>query len=304
MYLVVLQGFPFQPVEGHGVKQLVRAGCKLRYPPKITQSKLVIPKKERQTLEREIINASNLVALGINARTKLSSPLGFEVAFLPEGNKAKQFMSGVDSVLKEEGMGMRFGGFETQKLIPNNLETFKDRLDGLSLIAEALANSHPTGKFHEFIRLFERAFKASGGGLIAPLSAFLEASRFSFSSTEVERWIGLRDSATHADRRNNFSTAVELTPIIRRMEQAAYDVLCNKTNWRSEDASRRYLFEPTSGINSLESSSVLFIQAGTSLTVEMQPIDRFGVFTIDSQALDMQMFARNLTFLPMREKNE
>lgn len=300
---VALKGFPFQPVK-RTIKQLVRASCSLRYFPKVTQSKVVIPKKERQVLESEIVHASNLVSLGLNSRIAVTTPLGLEVAFLPYDNEARRWMSKIDSMLVEEGMKLRFSGVDALTNISNDLNPFRDRLDGLSLIAEALSSSHTTGRFHEFIRLFERAFKSSGGRLTAPLFSFLEVSGYNFSHDEVNQWIDLRDSATHADRRNTFSTAAEITPIIGRMEQAAYDVLCNKANWRSDDSARRNLFVPTSGIEPSTSSSAVFVQSGTSATLHFQPIDCFGAFQYDSQVVDPQVFAKSLTVLPKRNKNE
>lgn len=300
---VVLKGFPFQPVN-RTIKQLVRASCSLRHFPKVTRSKLVVPKRERRALEREIVHASNLISLGLNSKISVTTPLGLEVAFLPDDDEARCWMSRSDSILNEEGMKLRLSGVDALTSISNDLSLFRDRLDGLSLMAEALSSSHTTGRFHEFIRLFERAFKSSSGGLTAPLFSFLKVSKYNFSYSEVNQWIDLRDSATHADRRNKFSTAVEITPIIGRMEQAAYEVLCNKVNWRSDDSARRNLFVPTSGIEPSSSSSAFFLQKGMSTTLRFQPIDCFGAFQYDSQVVDPQVFAKGLIVLPKCNKNE
>ena len=45
------------------------------------------------------------------------------------------------------------------------------RFDGVALLAEALSNEHPTGRFRELLRLFERAFTCGPHTSIGPLSA-------------------------------------------------------------------------------------------------------------------------------------
>jgi hypothetical protein len=50
------------------------------------------------------------------------------------------------------------------------LSDLEDRRDGVSLLAEALANSHETGRFRELARFYERAFRAPPAGIVSPLS--------------------------------------------------------------------------------------------------------------------------------------
>lgn len=68
-------------------------------------------------------------------------------------------------------------------------EAARDRPDCLQLLAEALSNSHPTGRFRELIRFFERAFAKSGKPLVRLLDAHLSGNQeLGFSRGEVANW--------------------------------------------------------------------------------------------------------------------
>jgi hypothetical protein len=79
--------------------------------------------------------------------------------------------------------------------------TLNDRYDGVRLLAEALADTHDTGRFREMARFFERAFRAQPAALVTPLADFLGYyDKLQYTRAEVEHWHGLRNRATHADR--------------------------------------------------------------------------------------------------------
>jgi len=48
-----------------------------------------------------------------------------------------------------------------------------DRADGLALLVEASGIRHASGRFHEYIRVFERAFGKASRLLALPLAEFL-----------------------------------------------------------------------------------------------------------------------------------
>jgi hypothetical protein len=69
------------------------------------------------------------------------------------------------------------------------------RTDGLALLAEGLASDHASGRFREFMRLFERAFATDTGKLLAPLRQFLDP-RFGHTEKELATWIRLRQAVS------------------------------------------------------------------------------------------------------------
>jgi hypothetical protein len=66
-----------------------------------------------------------------------------------------------------------------------------DRADGAALLAEALAAGHPSNAFREYVRLFERAFRAPPARLSSLLVATLD-DRLDYSDEEVSEWMELR----------------------------------------------------------------------------------------------------------------
>ena len=142
-------------------------------------------------------------------------------------------------------------------------------MGGISLLAEALSHSHPTGRFHEILRLFERAFRCSSSTLIKPLTEFLSnAKNQGFSEPEIKNWVvTLRHPATHADRNKDFVLEAAIRPVVHRMEQATYDVLFNKEDWRNPSSTRREIWKPISGTSSDKMG--LFIIKGKGTTPQV-----------------------------------
>lgn len=100
--------------------------------------------------------------------------------------------------------------------------------------------------------MFERGFRLGPTALIDPLERFLRGAQgLGYTKKEITHWLlALRGPATHADRRPDFTLASDIEPVIWRVEQAAYDVLLNKKNWRSPDVERRKTYRWTSGLSS------------------------------------------------------
>jgi hypothetical protein len=159
-----------------------------------------------------------------------------------------------------------------------------DRLDGLELCAEAQAQSSATGKFREFVRLFERAFnERSKKSLIGPLSDFLAPNGQGFTESEVKNWIEMiRHPLTHAAQRGRYLVEADAFPFIQRVEQAAYDVLLNKAEWRKRSVTRRGLWTPEAG--TADPTSGIFLTKGKGATIQFQPFDALGGFPADLSA--------------------
>lgn len=157
-----------------------------------------------------------------------------------------------------------------------------DRRDGVELLAEALADTHETGRFREITRFFELAFRAQPTALVRALADFLNHyDKLQYTHDEVERWHQLRNRATHADRGGRrYVLAGEIRPVLMRVELAAYDVLFNKLNWHQADSGRRDIWEPAGGVLPDERHAV--IRAHAPVRFEAQPLfDGFDAYPYD-----------------------
>lgn len=167
------------------------------------------------------------------------------------------------------------------------LSTLDDRRSGVSLLAEALANTHKTGRFREIARFFEDAFAAEPKKLVEPLSDFLRYyDQLQYTPDEIKTWHQLRHRATHADRPNNPNKrpalARDVRPVLMRVELAAYDVLFNKLNWNKPDSVRRDVWAPAGGVLRDERHVVLRVRTATRM--EKIILDGFGAYPYDFSA--------------------
>lgn len=121
-----------------------------------------------------------------------------------------------------------------------------DRLNGAALIAEAYSHTTMSGRFREFVRLFELAFSRDftqmEKKLVQPLHPAL-----GYTQDEIRTWQALRHPFTHADGKLTKVLAFESDArgVIQRMEQAALDVLFNKSEWGVWSSKRRGGWMPT-----------------------------------------------------------
>jgi len=162
------------------------------------------------------------------------------------------------------------------------LEELDDRQDGLKLLTEALADTHETGRFREFARFFELAFRAQPAQLVSPLADFLGYyDKLQYTHGEVEQWHQLRNRATHADHSNKgYVLARDVRPVIMRIELAAYDVLFNKLNWGQPDSARRDTWQPAGGVLPDERHAIVRTHASVKFEAH-QIFDGFGAYPYD-----------------------
>ena len=154
-----------------------------------------------------------------------------------------------------------------------------DRPDGIALLAEALAHPHPSGRFHEFFRVFERGFRTSCGSLGTPLTAFLSGCGHGYTRPEVDEWIDKRGPITHADRRSEFLRERDAVSLIHRMEQAAFDVVINKSVWRNSSTGRTERWSPDFGTSNDHGG--VFVTQGKDANHQFYVLDQFGVYPFD-----------------------
>jgi hypothetical protein len=263
-----------------GLQISVLASTDLSERPKLNEDGLVIVPEEPLRLTEALIETSaNLVAISEQCKRSISSPMP-SVAFHPEDQENRDWLDSTNGILRKGSNGIvspRGASID----IDTTLKLSSDRSDGVALLAEALAHEHPTGRFHELMRLFERAFRLGPYNLVQPLAEFLAgAEEMNYTSSEVERWtVALRHPATHADRRPDFVLESDVRPVIPRMIQAAYDVLFNKEVWRNPSTQRRDLWHPTSGTTG--ASTDIYIVRGSPVQMETQAFDEVGSYPFD-----------------------
>jgi hypothetical protein len=211
---------------------------------------------------------------------------------LPEDSKSQEWLNndtkGISCIHRS------FQDFRFRiKLDKDILDSLKDRLDGVALLAEALSHTHPMGMFHEFLRFFERAFARSSSRPAKPLAQFLAESRRGYTQEEIQRWVvELRHPATHADRRPSFALESDIRPVIRRMKQAAYDVLFNKAKWQDSTTERRKIMVPPAGIAS-KSHDIYIVKGTAGIDLQFQLLDGFYSYPLDEAILVGSLITRS-----------
>jgi len=248
--------------------------------PTITpDNRVEVPSTARRTAERVLENIANLVAVANNCRRTISSTNPC-VAFQPANRSERAWlrkrggMNLPDRLPAELRMGLR---------VPGSLfSEVADRPDGVALLAEALAHTHPSGKFHELVRFFEAAFALPYNKLAGKLMQFLRTNErdLGYTRDEVDRWFHeVRDPIAHADEGRDFALEATTRPIVHRMEQAAYDVLLNKKVWRSPDRQRRRVWATDSAMASPRGDVVIHAR-GRPAPFETQLLDAFGSYPL------------------------
>ena len=260
------------------LKLLVGAATELEYRPKVTSDgEVVVPVKQRVAAERAIELSANLVAVAQGCRRHIASPWP-PVIFIATGDEGRSWLAEKAGIQHKRLQG-KSRTAERIDLDASVLNKLDDREDGVALLVEALSHDHAMGRFHEFIRVFERAFARPAQTLTSPLNEFL-LPRFGYSEAEVGRWFEeLRDPATHADVRKEFLLEADVRPVIDRMEQAAFDVLLNKQTWRDPSTNRREVWTPTAGSTNARGGA--FIVQGTTPITYGTILDEYGAFPMD-----------------------
>lgn len=243
-------------------------------PKRTSEGYVVVPDEARRAARDALEIVANVVALNSASRRSLSSPNPY-FAFEAESDQERAWLAESSGVL--DGMnGITINSFQhTLSMDPAVLNAMTDRWDGVSLLAEAKATEPGTGRLIDCIRLFERAFRTPVGQLTQPLTAFLDR-RFRYDEDEIDHWTKkLRAEAAHADQRNTFVMDADVRPYLHRVEQAAWDVLMNKQEWRSVSTARRDLWNPTGATTAPDELTAV---VKSTLPLLGQLLDRWGEF--------------------------
>jgi hypothetical protein len=268
------------PKRDGGRWHLAVARIDLPHRPKRTgEGYVVVPEPERRIARAALETAANVASLSLGCRRELSSPNPY-IALEAQSDDERAWLaesSGLDGGL--EGVNNQSIKHNLDIESEEQLSSLNDRWDGVALLSEAITATRATGRFLDFMRLFERAFRTSAPRLAEPLVTFLD-DRFQYSADEIGHWTTtMRASAAHADRRAEFLTDPDVRPYLARVEQAAWDVLMNKLTWRDPDTSRRSPWKPPGG--STSPAGDLVIAQHSTGTFVAQLTDRWEEFPLD-----------------------
>jgi hypothetical protein len=267
---------------GGALKALLVAACPLDYLPKRTRDGyVVVPSEPRRRCEHAIEAFADLISISGRCRRSIASPLPW-VVFEATTDTAGEWLDDSAGIHELDHVVDIPRASSSLPLEPNFIDGLRDRSDGTVLLAEALAQTHPTGQLRDFFRVFERAFAIPARQLAGPLEALLD-SRYGYTSRELDNWIDVRDGATHADVRKRLIVEADVWPILSRIRQAAYDVLLNKKLWRDASTDRRDLWSPT-GWTAGPAGDVV-IRQHTVGRLEAHLFDQFGAYPTDLQGV-------------------
>lgn len=252
------------------------------YPDLNAENSVIIPNDAQRAAETAIETFANLVSIGEMCSRSISSPTPW-VVLLPQDDVASSWLENKNGIAQSTSLETWFR-FPIESDVLQALT--RDRLQGAALLSEALSYTHPTGQLHEYVRVFELAFRTASTPLVVPLACFLSGNSQGYTEDEVKHWITtVRPQATHADlqQQSKFVLAAEVRPIISRVRQAAFDVLFNKAEWHNPTTTRRDLWKPMAFVGTPDKKTWVITQGSTPIQ-ESQLIDGFGSYPIDLSA--------------------
>jgi hypothetical protein len=224
----------FQPyLRGGGYKEgervqlhLVRAATHITLPEVNSEGLITIPAGPRRKCETAIEHAANMVAVFNRTRRRIAST-ALAAAISADTPEEQKQLDAVRGMVHRNHLRLVSAGPINHSMAL--FDALTGRMDGVALMAEALAHNTASGKMRDFVRLFECAFQRQFSVLGKKLSQTLHP-RFGYLREEIEEWISKRDPLTHADskRAKEILFDTDVHNIIHRVEQAAIDVLFNK----------------------------------------------------------------------------
>jgi hypothetical protein len=265
---------------GGGLYVLLLAEIGLtQFPKKTKEGDIVVPERERRSAQTLLEEVANAYAVSHNTQRELGSPFPY-VGFWADSEEDTKLLENAHGI--HGHVGRAWPSFPIRLGASDKLMTaLAGRMDGAALLAEAKSCAHLTGRFHEFVRLFERAFKRPADKHLVSRLVQVTTPYFEYSTDEIRGWVDLRGPATHADVRPEFALEGDVRHVIDRMEQAAYDVLLNKANWRSDDTNRREVWFPAAGTIGANQEGYIVMKDTTPLTSQI--LDQWGDYPLDLQ---------------------
>ena len=277
--LVAVQNFGKVSEAGKHLRLLAQASVDLSTYPKLTDdNQILIPEEERKAAEAGIEATANILSVTERCKRSISSPYPYVMLYAGNDTDLKWLENSAGMIGNSGQIPDTLFNIELSEKIIRGL---LDRLDGVALLAEALANSHSTGRYRELIRFFERAFSLPTIKIRKKLTRFLEGANLGYSRTEINKWVDLRDPSIHADGEKTETIVLEsdVRYVVPRMEQAAYDILFNKLVWKNSSKERRNFWRPLAATNS--HSHTIKMTPGL-LGLSIQSFDPFNAYPTDS----------------------
>jgi len=268
------------PVEGK-LRLLVSAEIPITFLDIDQEGFVNIPINEREQCERALQIVADLISICGKCERFVSSasPCWALIPDNPDEKTKLKLSKGLKSKKKQRL------SFSTQ--IPQNNEIvtkLQDRIDGIAILAEAYSHNRDSGKYREYVRLFEAAFALPFTNLEKILADFLLPA-MGYKRQEIKHWVGFRHPITHADGRKTERLVfdVDVRRITQRMEQAAVDVLFNKLDWHHNTITRRQIYIPPAFTSAREGDGI--IRQGSTPVIKFQIFDEFGAFPMDLNAV-------------------
>ena len=248
------------------------------------KKELVVHADKRRECEHAIEKFANLISVANGVSRTISSPDPI-IALSNLSNSAVKQLSACIGL--EGNFGSRLTGDMSFELTDRRLNRcLEGRDEGVAILAESLSTSHGLSQFREYVRFFELAFARPFTDLRKALTKFLSTGSGGFSREEIESWIELRHPSSHADKLHTKTLAFErdTLPFVKRMEQAAYDVLFNKTKWHVFDTTRRKRYYAT--VSTTNGGNLPVIKRGKAAKITMQFLDIFGCYPLNMVKLN------------------
>lgn len=261
-------------------RQLVIAEIPLRKTIDINQNKLVIiPSEERRVTETAIEDVANIFSVLESCERRIFSATPC-IALIPENESDLSLLNTCEGIEGNKPEAIRIAHFVIDLNI-DNMNYLVDRLTGVALMSEALGHTNATGKFHEFVRLFELGFLKPFTELNTVLFNYLQGSELGYTLQEIQDWIKLRHPSTHADLRVTQDLVFEsdIEKYIDRMEQASYDLLFNKKSWQSASIERRNVWSPD--VATISTNGDIRLTQGKEARMSFAVFDQFRTYKLD-----------------------
>lgn len=240
-----------------------------------------IPELKRRKSEHAIEHVANIISITERCSRTISSPTP-HIALVACDDNEKIWLSDCAGI---HSTSLNINNPKVAIPIDSHiLDTLTDRIDGVSLLAEALSSSHSGNRYREFIRIIECAFQSSTSGIDKKLNQFLQGANLGYTREEVKNWLSYRNGAIHANRKQTPTIIYEsdVRVFIPRMEQAIYDVVFNKKVWGDTSSERIDKWMPSVATTNIEGDITL--TAGEPMVLRNQVFDDFNVYPLDLNA--------------------
>ena len=175
--------------------------------PEISDGALIVPTQARRKCEAEIEFAANVIAVHSRCRRSIKSVVP-AAAFEAESEEEYQFLQSATN------------GIDLTPIVTGHyphphlgeigvISQLGDRKEGLALLAEGINHSLASGKYREYLRLFENAFCLSPCPKLAKKLVQFLNPEMGYSRHEVNTWLTLRDGISHADKKRASQVVLE-----------------------------------------------------------------------------------------------